>query len=58
MDLSDCKRGMTDQAVVALARSNPDLHYIALDECELVTGRGLKEVWTALHCTAVVFCQL
>ena len=44
VDISDCKKGASDMAVTALAQNNPELEYLALDECELVTGKSLKVV--------------
>ena len=44
VDISDCKKGASDMAVTALAQNNPKLEYLALDECELVTGKSLKIV--------------
>ena len=44
VDISDCKKGATDMAVTALAQNNPNLEYLALDECELVTGKSMKVV--------------
>ena len=42
VDISDCKKGASDMAVTALVTNNPGLEYLALDECELVTGKSLK----------------
>jgi hypothetical protein len=42
LDLSDAKKGMTDSVLTALAAAAPGLEYLALDECERVTGRGVK----------------
>ena len=44
VDVSECKKGVTDMSVTALANNNPDLEYLALDECELITGKCLKVV--------------
>eukprot|EP00092_Neocalanus_flemingeri_P036685 GFUD01039940.1.p1 GENE.GFUD01039940.1~~GFUD01039940.1.p1 ORF type:complete len:385 (-),score=97.46 GFUD01039940.1:18-1118(-) len=44
VDISDCKKGASDMVVTALAQNNPQLEYLALDECELVTGKSLKVV--------------
>lgn len=42
VDVSECKKGMTDMSLIALVKNNPDLEYLAIDECELVTGKGVK----------------
>ena len=44
IDVSECKKGVTDMSVIALVTSNPGLEYLALDECELVTGKSMKSV--------------
>ena len=44
VDVSECKKGATDMSVTALASNNPGLQYLALDECELVTGKSIKVV--------------
>jgi len=44
VDVSECKKGATDMSVTALANNNPGLQYLALDECELITGKCLKVV--------------
>jgi len=49
VDISDCKKGASDMAVAALAQNNPQLEYLALDECELVTGKSLKVVAEKCH---------
>ena len=42
VDVSECKKGATDMSISALASHNPGLEYLALDECELITGKCLK----------------
>ena len=42
LDISDAKKGGTDSVLVALAAACPQLTYLAVDECERVTGRGLR----------------
>lgn len=42
VDVSECKKGATDMSVTSLANNNPRLEYLALDECELVTGKSIK----------------
>ena len=42
VDISECKKGATDMSVTALANNNPKLRYLALDECELITGKSVK----------------
>ena len=42
VDVSECKRGATDMSISALANNNPGLQFLALDECELLTGKSLK----------------
>lgn len=48
VDVSECRKGATDMSISALATNNPGLQYLALDECELVTGKCLKVL--ASHC--------
>ena len=38
LDLSDAKKGVSDGVVTALSAANPNLEYLALDECERITG--------------------
>ena len=38
LDLSDAKKGVSDGVVTALSAANPNLEYLALDECERMTG--------------------
>ena len=38
LDLSDAKKGASDSMVAALSAANPNLEYLALDECERITG--------------------
>ena len=40
VDVSECKKGVTDMSLIALVKNNPDLEYLAVDECELVTGKA------------------
>ena len=42
VDVSECKKGVTDMSVIALVTHNTGLQYLALDECELVTGKSIK----------------
>jgi len=42
LDISDAKKGASDGVVVALARSAPLLEHLAMEECERVTGKGIK----------------
>jgi len=42
LDVSECKKGVTDMSLIALVKNNHDLEYLAIDECELVTGKGVK----------------
>ena len=44
VDVSECKKGITNSSVTALATNNPNLEYLAIDECEMVTGHGVKAV--------------
>ena len=38
LDLSDAKKGVSDGVVTALSAANSNLEYLALDECERITG--------------------
>ena len=38
VDFSDAKKGASDSVVTALSAANPNLEYLALDECERITG--------------------
>lgn len=44
VDVSECKKGASDMPITALAENNPKLEYLALDECEMITGKCLKTV--------------
>lgn len=43
LDFSDAKKGASDSVVAALSAANPNLEYLALDECERITG--LKNIY-------------
>ena len=51
LDFSDAKKGTSDSVVAALSAANPNLEYLALDECERITGiqkdsyNDLLKVW-------------
>lgn len=42
LDISDAKKGASDGVVTALARSAPLLEHLAMEDCERVTGKGVK----------------
>ena len=44
LDFSDAKKGGSDSVVAALSAANPNLEYLALDECERITG--FKNIYT------------
>ena len=46
LDLSDAKKGASDSMVAALSAANPNLEYLALDECERITGIRKKPALT------------
>jgi len=48
VDLSDAKKGMTDGVLTVLAKGNTHLQYLALDDCESITGKGLRAL--SEHC--------
>jgi len=49
LDLSDAKKGVSDSMVTALSAANPHLEYLALDECERITGKGLRGLADNCH---------
>jgi len=49
LDLSDAKKGVSDGVVTALSTANPNLEYLALDECERITGKGLRGLADNCH---------
>ena len=42
VDVSECKNGVTDMSVTTLAHNNPNLKYLAMKKCEMITGESLK----------------
>ena len=56
VDVSECKKGATDMSISALATNNPGLQYLAVDECELITGKCLKVL--ASHCPHLAHLSL
>jgi len=49
VDFSDAKKGASDSVVTALSAANPNLEYLALDECERITGKGLRGLADNCH---------
>jgi hypothetical protein len=49
LDFSDAKKGASDSVVAALSAANPNLEYLALDECERITGKGLRGLADNCH---------
>jgi len=49
LDFSDAKKGGSDSVVAALSAANPNLEYLALDECERITGKGLRGLADNCH---------
>ena len=48
VDFSDAKKGASDSVVTALSAANPNLEYLALDECERITGIRIIQMMTCL----------
>jgi len=42
VDLTDCKDAVTNGTIKALAKNNPNLEHLVLDECDKVQGNGLN----------------
>ena len=49
LDFSDAKKGASDSVVTALSAANPNLEYLALDECERITGVGKIHIMTCFN---------